>query len=49
MSSLATRGFHHITMVSKDAHRTLDFYGQLLGLGMVKKTVNFDDPAAYHL
>ena len=49
MSSLATRGFHHITMVSKDARRTLDFYGQLLGLGMVKKTVNFDDPAAYHL
>jgi glyoxalase family protein len=44
-----TQGFHHITMVSSDARRTLDFYGNLLGLGLVKKTVNFDDPGAYHL
>jgi glyoxalase family protein len=44
-----SRGFHHITMVSNDAARTLDFYGSLLGLGLVKKTVNFDDPTAYHL
>lgn len=44
-----TRGFHHITMVSSDAPGTLDFYGDLLGLGLVKKTVNFDDPSAYHL
>ncbi|MDZ7778926.1 MAG: VOC family protein [Gemmatimonadota bacterium] len=44
-----TAGFHHITMVSADARRTLDFYGNLLGLGLVKKTVNFDDPGAYHL
>ncbi|MEX2466858.1 MAG: VOC family protein, partial [Gemmatimonadota bacterium] len=42
-------GFHHITMVSSNAPRTLDFYGNLLGLGLVKKTVNFDDPGAYHL
>ncbi len=46
---LRTAGFHHITMVSKNARRTLDFYGSLLGLGLVKKTVNFDDPGAYHL
>jgi len=46
---LRTRGFHHITMVSTDARRTLAFYGDLLGLGLVKKTVNFDDPGAYHL
>ncbi|MBT8487702.1 MAG: VOC family protein, partial [Gemmatimonadetes bacterium] len=46
---LQTDGFHHITMVSNDAHRTLDFYGDLLGLRLVKKTVNFDDPSAYHL
>jgi len=46
---LKTAGFHHITMVAKDARRTLDFYGNLLGLGLVKKTVNFDDPGAYHL
>lgn len=46
---LKTSGFHHITMVSTDARRTLAFYGDLLGLGLVKKTVNFDDPKAYHL
>lgn len=44
-----TPGFHHITMVSSDASRTLAFYGGLLGLDLVKKTVNFDDPGAYHL
>ncbi len=48
-SPLITPGFHHITMVSKDAVRTLAFYGGLLGLPMVKKTVNFDDPGSYHL
>lgn len=46
---LSTRGFHHITMVSTDAPRTLAFYRDLLGLDLVKKTVNFDDPGAYHL
>lgn len=46
---LLTPGFHHITMVSTDAARTLGFYGGLLGLGLVKKTVNFDDPGSYHL
>ncbi len=45
----ATLGFHHITMVSTDAPRTLAFYRDLLGLDLVKKTVNFDDPGAYHL
>ncbi len=49
MSTLRTLGFHHITMVSRDARRTIDFYGRLLGLGLVKRTVNFDDPSAYHL
>ncbi|HEX2092881.1 MAG TPA: VOC family protein [Longimicrobiaceae bacterium] len=49
MSELKTQGFHHITMVSADARRTLDFYRGTLGLGLVKKTVNFDDPGAYHL
>ena len=47
--TLQTRGFHHITMVANDAPRTLAFYGGLLGLGLVKKTVNFDDPSTYHL
>jgi glyoxalase family protein len=44
-----TPGFHHITMVSADAQRTMRFYRDLLGIGMVKRTVNYDDPASYHL
>ncbi|MCH7662971.1 MAG: VOC family protein [Chloroflexi bacterium] len=42
-------GLHHITLVCKNAQRTVDFYTQVLGLRFVKKTVNFDDPSAYHL
>lgn len=42
-------GLHHITLVSEDAQRTADFYTRVLGLRMVKKTVNFDDPGSYHL
>lgn len=45
----STVGFHHITMVARDARRTLSFYRDLLGIGLVKRTVNFDDPGAYHL
>jgi glyoxalase family protein len=49
MRPLETQGFHHITMVATSAPRTLAFYGGLLGFDLVKKTVNFDDPGAYHL
>jgi glyoxalase family protein len=49
MTPKITKGFHHITMVSVDARRTLAFYRDLLGLPLVKQTVNFDDPGAYHL
>lgn len=42
-------GLHHITLVSADAQRTVDFYTGVLGLRLVKKTVNFDDPGSYHL
>lgn len=42
-------GLHHITIVSADAQRTVDFYTQVLGLRLVKKTINFDDPGSYHL
>lgn len=42
-------GLHHVTAISSDAQRTLDFYTELLGLRLVKKTVNFDDPGTYHL
>ncbi|MEO1290739.1 MAG: VOC family protein, partial [Chloroflexota bacterium] len=43
------QGLHHITLVSSDAQRTVDFYVKVLGLRLVKQTVNFDDPTAYHL
>jgi glyoxalase family protein len=49
MAPKITKGFHHITMVSTNAPRTLAFYRDLLGLPLVKQTVNFDDPGAYHL
>ncbi len=42
-------GLHHITLVSGDAGRTADFYTRVLGLRLVKQTVNFDDPGSYHL
>jgi glyoxalase family protein len=49
MAPLRTAGLHHITMVSSNAARTLAFYRDVLGVGLVKRTVNFDDPGAYHL
>lgn len=42
-------GLHHITAVTADAPRNVDFYARLLGLRLVKKTVNFDSPDVYHL
>ena len=45
----ATRGIHHVTAIATDPRRNLDFYAGLLGLRLVKKTVNFDDPGTYHL
>jgi glyoxalase family protein len=42
-------GLHHITMITGDAQRNVDFYAGVLGLRLVKKTVNFDAPEAYHL
>src|SRR5215213_5878970 len=43
------QGLHHITMITGDAQRNVDFYADVLGLRLVKKTVNFDAPDAYHL
>jgi glyoxalase family protein len=43
------QGLHHITMITGDAQRNVDFYAGTLGLRLVKKTVNFDSPDAYHL
>src|ERR671917_211772 len=42
-------GIHHITCITGDAPRNVDFYVRVLGLRMVKKTVNQDDPTIYHL
>jgi glyoxalase family protein len=42
-------GIHHITAITADAPRNVDFYAGTLGLRMVKKTVNQDDPTVYHL
>jgi glyoxalase family protein len=39
---------HHVTAIAGDPQRTLDFYVGLLGLRLVKRTINFDDPATYH-
>jgi catechol 2,3-dioxygenase-like lactoylglutathione lyase family enzyme len=43
------RGVHHITAIAGDPQRNIDFYTGLLGLRLVKLTVNFDDPETYHL
>jgi glyoxalase family protein len=42
-------GIHHVTAISGEAQRNVDFYAGVLGLKLVKKTVNFDDPGTYHL
>jgi glyoxalase family protein len=42
-------GIHHVTAIASDPQANVDFYAGLLGLRLVKKTVNFDDPSAYHL
>jgi glyoxalase family protein len=42
-------GIHHITAIAGDPQTNLDFYGGVLGLRLVKLTVNFDDPGTYHL
>ena len=41
-------GLHHITAIAGEAQRNYDFYTRVLGLRLVKKTVNFDDPGTYH-
>lgn len=41
-------GLHHVTAIASDPQRNLDFYAGVLGLRLVKRTVNFDDPGSYH-
>ena len=42
-------GIHHVTAITADAQGNVDFYAGVLGLRMVKKTVNQDNPTVYHL
>jgi glyoxalase family protein len=45
---MTKNGIHHVTAIAGPARRNLGFYTQVLGLRLVKKTVNFDDPGTYH-
>ncbi|MBZ6079262.1 ring-cleaving dioxygenase [Microvirga puerhi] len=45
---MAHHGIHHVTAIAGPARRNIDFYTRVLGLRLVKKTVNFDDPGTYH-
>ena len=49
MPSMHLDGIHHVTCITGDSPRNLDFYTRVLGLRLVKKTVNQDDPTVYHL
>ena len=49
MISKGTLGIHHVTAITGDAQRNIDFYVNSLGLRLVKLTVNQDDPTSYHL
>ncbi len=42
-------GLHHVTAIASDPQQNVDFYAGVLGLRLVKQTVNFDDPQSYHL
>jgi glyoxalase family protein len=46
---MSLEGIHHITAITADAQDNIDFYAGVLGLRLVKKTVNQDDPTVYHL
>jgi catechol 2,3-dioxygenase-like lactoylglutathione lyase family enzyme len=47
--SIRFAGIHHVTAIAEDPQENVDFYTGVLGLRLVKKTVNFDDPGSYHL
>lgn len=49
MSSVHPTGLHHVTAIASDPQRNLDFYHHVLGLRLIKQTVNFDAPDVYHL
>ncbi len=47
--SIKFAGIHHVTAIADDPQKNVGFYSGVLGLRLVKKTVNFDDPGSYHL
>src|SRR6476660_5518026 len=47
--SASISGIHHVTAIASDAQKNIDFYCGVLGLRLVKLTVNFDDLSSYHL
>lgn len=49
MSPLAPHGLHHVTAIASDPQRNVDFYTKVLGLRLIKRTVNFDAPESWHL
>ena len=46
---MTQNGIHHVTAIAGPARRNLEFYTKALGMRLVKRTVNFDDPGTYHL
>lgn len=44
----SAHAIHHVTAIAGEPRRVLDFYGGVLGMRLVKRTVNFDDPGSYH-
>ena len=49
MNDIAPVGLHHVTAIAADPQENVDFYTRVLGLRLVKQTVNFDAPDTYHL
>ena len=49
MTDIAPAGLHHVTAIAEDPQQNVDFYTRVLGLRLVKQTVNFDSPDTYHL
>lgn len=49
MNDIAPAGLHHVTAIAADPQENVDFYTRVLGLRLVKQTVNFDAPDTYHL
>src|SRR5215213_9678768 len=46
---MTQNGIHHVTAIAGQARRNVEFYTKTLGMRLIKRTVNFDDPGTYHL